>query len=107
MICVSGGEGSLSVRQLASVKLVSIPLVVFLQLLPVVPNAGRCLSSLGTSLCVERNEKSTGEGGGAGVSAISCAREVTPEALKAALTSWPKVEFVRMGRRWRGLMGEV
>jgi hypothetical protein len=25
------------------------------------------------------------------------------EALKAALTSWPRVEFVRMERRWRGL----
>lgn len=29
------------------------------------------------------------------------------EALKAALTSWPSVEFVRMERRWRGLKAEV
>ena len=25
------------------------------------------------------------------------------EALKAALTSWPRVELVRIERRWRGL----
>lgn len=29
------------------------------------------------------------------------------EALKAALTSWPRVEFVRMERRWRGLKTEA
>jgi len=56
---------------------------------------------------VEGKEKSMGEGGGAGVSPISCAREVTPEALKAALTSWPSVELVRIERRWRGLMEDV
>jgi hypothetical protein len=30
-------------------------------------------------------------------------REARLEALNAALTSWPRVEFVRMERRWRGL----
>ena len=29
------------------------------------------------------------------------------EALKAALTSWPSVEFVKMERRWRGLNAEA
>jgi hypothetical protein len=29
------------------------------------------------------------------------------EALNAALTSWPRVEFVRMERRWRGLKTEA
>jgi len=29
--------------------------------------------------------------------------EAVSEALKAALTSWPRVVFVRMERRWRGL----
>jgi hypothetical protein len=29
------------------------------------------------------------------------------EALNAALTSWPSVEFVRMDRRWRGLRAEA
>jgi len=44
--------------------------------------------------------KSTGDGGGAGVSFTSDEREVRPEdALKAALTSWPRVEFVKMERR--------
>jgi hypothetical protein len=28
-------------------------------------------------------------------------------ALKAKLTSWPRVEFVRMERRWRGLKDDV
>lgn len=28
------------------------------------------------------------------------------EALKAALTSWPSVEFVTMERRWRGLVAD-
>lgn len=27
--------------------------------------------------------------------------------MKAALTSWPRVEFVRMERRWRGLKAEA
>ena len=55
---------------------------------------------------VDGNEKSTGEGGGAGVS-FTEEREVGfEEALKAALTSWPRVELVRMERRWRGL-GDV
>jgi hypothetical protein len=30
-------------------------------------------------------------------------RDARLDALKAALTSWPRVEFVRMERRWRGL----
>jgi hypothetical protein len=30
-------------------------------------------------------------------------REARLEALKAALTSWPRVELVRIERRWRGL----
>jgi hypothetical protein len=30
-------------------------------------------------------------------------RDARFEALNAALTSWPRVEFVRMERRWRGL----
>jgi hypothetical protein len=30
-------------------------------------------------------------------------REAKVEALNAALTSWPRVELVRMERRWRGL----
>lgn len=29
--------------------------------------------------------------------------EVDSDALKAALTSWPRVVLVRMERRWRGL----
>lgn len=29
-------------------------------------------------------------------------RDAILEALKAALTSWPRVELVRMERRWRG-----
>jgi hypothetical protein len=29
------------------------------------------------------------------------------EALNAALTSWPSVEFVRIERRWRGLNAEA
>jgi hypothetical protein len=28
-------------------------------------------------------------------------------ALKAALTSWPRVELVRIERRWRGLRAEA
>lgn len=53
---------------------------------------------------VEGKEKSTGDGGGAGVSLTSCVeRDAMLEALKAALTSWPRVELVRMERRWRGL----
>lgn len=47
--------------------------------------------------------KSTGDGGGAGVSLKPEARERLAEALKAALTSWPRVEFVKMERRLRGL----
>lgn len=48
--------------------------------------------------------KSTGDGGGAGVSLMFAARErLAAEALKAALTSWPRVEFVMMDRRVRGL----
>ena len=44
--------------------------------------------------------KSTGDGGGAGVSFTSVEREQKLElALKAALTSWPRVELVRMERR--------
>lgn len=39
---------------------------------------------------------------------ISVEREVRlVEALKAALTSWPRVELVRMERRWRGLKAAV
>jgi hypothetical protein len=61
------------------------------------------LSSLG----VLGKEKSIGLGGGAAVSPYWIARscdELEPvEALKAALTSWPRVELVRMERRWRGL----
>lgn len=41
---------------------------------------------------------------------MSDEREVRLEpelALKAALTSWPRVEFVRMERRWRGLNAAV
>lgn len=57
---------------------------------------------------VEGKEKSTGDGGGAGVSLMSDEREVrAEEALRAALTSWPRVELVRMERRWRGLKVEV
>jgi hypothetical protein len=50
-------------------------------------------------------EKSIGDGGGAGVSPISVLERVEMmfEALKAALTSWPSVELVRMERRWRGV----
>jgi hypothetical protein len=44
-----------------------------------------------------------GDGGGAGVSLIPEEREPKLDALNAALTSWPRVEFVRMERRWRGL----
>jgi hypothetical protein len=33
-------------------------------------------------------------------------RDATLEALKAALTSWPRVEFVRIERRWRGLKAD-
>jgi hypothetical protein len=44
-----------------------------------------------------------GDGGGAGVSLTPAEREARLEALKAALTSWPRVEFVRIERRWRGL----
>jgi hypothetical protein len=33
----------------------------------------------------------------------SVERDAALEALKAALTSWPRVELVRMERRWRGL----
>jgi hypothetical protein len=52
--------------------------------------------------------KSTGDGGGAGVSFASEEREVRLEdALNAALTSWPSVEFVKMERRWRGLKAEA
>lgn len=29
------------------------------------------------------------------------------EALKAAETSWPRVELVRMERRWRGLVEDI
>ena len=29
------------------------------------------------------------------------------EALNAALTSWPSVEFVRIERRWRGLKAQA
>lgn len=32
---------------------------------------------------------------------------LVPLALKAALTSWPSVEFVRIERRWRGLNAAV
>lgn len=57
---------------------------------------------------VDGKEKSTGDGGGAGVSLTSEERDVrVVEALKAALTSWPRVEFVRMERRWRGLKAEA
>ena len=54
---------------------------------------------------VEGKEKSTGEGGGAGVSPISWVEReaVVLVDLKAALTSWPRVELVRMERRWRWL----
>lgn len=56
------------------------------------------------SVGVLGNEKSTGDGGGAGVSSM-----LLPEreelALNAALTSWPKVLWVRRERRWRGLEG--
>jgi hypothetical protein len=49
---------------------------------------------------VDGKEKSTGDGGGAGVSPKSCVeREVVFVALKATLTSWPRVELVRMERR--------
>lgn len=50
-----------------------------------------------------------GEGGGAAVSPICGGdREVAAdEALNAALTSCPRVEFVRMDRRWRGLKTEL
>jgi len=55
------------------------------------------------------NEKSTGDGGGAGVSFTLTSElrdEVADEeALNAALTSWPRVELVRRERRWRGLKG--
>jgi hypothetical protein len=52
--------------------------------------------------------KSTGDGGGAGVSLASEERELGLEdALNAALTSWPRVEFVKMERRWRGLKAEA
>jgi hypothetical protein len=63
------------------------------------PLGDRCLAG------VEGKEKSMGEGGGAAVSPICGGdREVAEvEALNAALTSWPRVEFVRMDRRWRGL----
>jgi hypothetical protein len=44
-----------------------------------------------------------GDGGGAGVSLTPAEREARLEALKAALTSWPRDEFVRIERRWRGL----
>jgi hypothetical protein len=44
-----------------------------------------------------------GDGGGAGVSFIPEEREAWFDALNAALTSWPRVELVRMERRWRGL----
>lgn len=51
-------------------------------------------------------EKSIGLGGGAAVSPYwidrSCVEDLD-EALNAALTSWPRVELVRMERRWRGL----
>jgi hypothetical protein len=33
-------------------------------------------------------------------------RDARLEALNAALTSWPRVEFVRMERRWRGLKAD-
>lgn len=57
---------------------------------------------------MEGKEKSTGDGGGAGVSLMSEEREVRlDEALKAALTSWPSVELVRIERRWRGLKAEA
>lgn len=52
--------------------------------------------------------KSIGDGGGAGVSFTSEEREgMLDEALKAALTSWPRVELVKMERRWRGLKAEL
>jgi hypothetical protein len=51
--------------------------------------------------------KSTGDGGGAGVSLKLEERERLSEALRAALTSWPRVELVRMERRLRGLKGVV
>jgi hypothetical protein len=47
--------------------------------------------------------KSIGDGGGAGVSLASELRDAADEALNAALTSWPRVEFVRSERRMRGL----
>jgi len=54
---------------------------------------------------VDGKEKSTGDGGGAGVSPNSWVErdEMVFEALKAALTSWPRLALVRMERRWRGL----
>jgi hypothetical protein len=33
-------------------------------------------------------------------------RDARLEALNAALTSWPRVELVRIERRWRGLNAE-
>jgi hypothetical protein len=37
---------------------------------------------------------------------FSVLRDAILEALKAALTSWPSVELVRMERRWRGLAAD-
>jgi hypothetical protein len=37
---------------------------------------------------------------------FSVLRDAMLEALKAALTSWPSVELVRMERRWRGLAAD-
>jgi len=54
---------------------------------------------------VEGKEKSTGDGGGAGVSPYSWLdRDEMLLALKAALTSRPSDELVRMARRWRWLV---
>jgi hypothetical protein len=54
---------------------------------------------------VDGKEKSTGDGGGAGVSPNSWVeREEVLDALKAALMSWPSDALVRMERRWRGLV---
>lgn len=54
---------------------------------------------------VDGKEKSTGDGGGAGVSPNSCVeRDEVLDALNAALMSWPSDALVRMERRWRGLV---
>ena len=62
-------------------------------------------SSPDSLLGVAGKLKSIGDGGGAGVSFAPEVRDDADEALKAALTSWPRVEFVRRERRRRGWRG--